>query len=247
LFEDVWNNTPSSWLSVEASGVDLSIQVNSGYSAYNVPGGSGTITYQYTIEEEGFLCLDVNMYARNFFYVYLNGQYLFSESMTLPQTIAVSQVKPGDVVELKILCKAGENSSMNIHAALLNDALFRQGYDILNASTLRLTEFSTTRVEGIINCNRDGLLYTSIPQDGNWKAVVDGEKVEPVLVGDAMIGLNLTKGSHEIVFVYENTAFTYGTLISVVCLLAFLALIYLNDREKWNERAMRIYRFIKKK
>ena len=247
LDEDVWNNTPSSWRSVEASGVDLSIQVNSGYSAYNVPGGSGTITYQYTIEEEGFLCLDVNMYARNFFYVYLNGQYLFSESMTLPQTIAVSQVKPGDVVELKILCKAGENSSMNIHAALLNDALFRQGYDILNASTLRLTEFSTTRVEGIINCNRDGLLYTSIPQDGNWKAVVDGEKVEPVLVGDAMIGLNLTKGSHEIVFVYENTAFTYGTLISVVCLLSFLALIYLNDREKWNGRAMRIYRFIKKK
>ena len=77
--------------------------------------------------------------------------------------------------------------------------------------------------------------------------MVDGKEAELVLVGDAMIGLNLTKGSHEIVFVYDNAAFTYGTLISIVCLLAFLALIYWSDREKWNDRALRIYRFIKKK
>ena len=244
---DVWNNTSNKWLTIQGSGVDLTMQVNSGYCTYNVPGNSGTITYSYAIQEEGFLCLDVNMYARNFFYVYLNGQYLFSESVTLPQIMAISQVRPGDVVELRILCNAGENSSMNIRAALLNDDLFRRGYDILNASTLELTEFSTTRVEGTIDCDRDGLLYTSIPNDGNWKAMVDGKEAELVLVGDAMIGLNLTKGSHEIVFVYENDAFTFGTLISIVCLLAFLALIYWSDREKWNDRALRIYRFIKKK
>ena len=247
LEEQVWNRTPNDWLTIEGSGVDITMQVNSGYCTYKTPDSSGTITYRYAIEEEGFFCLDVNMYARNFFYVYLNDQYLFSESVTLPQNMAICQVKPGDVVELRILCKAGENSSMNIQAAQLNDAVFRQGYDILKASTLELTEFSTTRVEGTIDCDRDGLLYTSIPNDGNWKAMVDGEEAELVLVGDAMIGLDLTEGSHEIVFVYENAAFTYGALISVFSLLAFLVIIYWNDREKWNERAMKVYRFIKKK
>ena len=247
LQEDVWVRTPNEWLTIEGNAVDINIQVNSGYCSYKVPGNSGSITYRYNIEDEGFLCLDMNLYARNYFYVYLNGQYLFSESMSLPQNLAISQVKPGDVVELRILCQAEEYSSMNIQAALLDDALFRQGYDILNASTLDLTEFSTTKVAGEILCNRDGLMYTSIPDDGNWKAYVDGIEAEIVLVGDAMIGLNLTKGYHMVVFVYSNSAFTYGVMLTVVSVLAFLALIYWTDREKWNERALKVYRFIKKK
>ena len=132
-------------------------------------------------------------------------------------------------------------------SATLDETLFRKGYDILNASTLDLTEFSTTKVAGEILCNRDGLMYTSIPDDGNWKAYVDGKEAEIVLVGDAMIGLNLTKGYHSIVFVYRNSAFTYGVMLTMVSVLAFLALIYWTDREKWNERALKVYRFIKKK
>ncbi len=247
LESQVWKSTPGSWLTFEGRDVEITAQHDSGYCAYKTGASGGTLIYRYTIEEEGFLCLDVNMYARNYFYVYLNGEYLFSDGITLPQTFSVSQVRPGDVVEIRASCKAGENSTMTIDAALLDDTVFRAGYDILNASTLKLTDFSTTRVEGTIDCDRDGVLYTSIPDDGNWKATVDGKEADIVLIGDAMVGLKLNKGSHEIVFVYENDAFTYGTLITVACLLAFLALIYLSDRQKWNNRAVKVYRFIKKK
>ena len=58
-------------------------------------------------------------------------------------------------------------------------------------STLQLTTFEDTLVEGTINCNRDGLLYTSIPQNGNWVAYVDGEPAEIRLVGDAMVSVEL--------------------------------------------------------
>ncbi len=247
LEEDVWNITPNHWLEMEGRGVDVITETAGGYCAYKVPGSSGTLIYRYTIEEEGFLCLDINMYARNYFYIYHNGEYLYSDSITLPQTLSVCQVRPGDVVELHASCKGEENSTMNISAALLNDKVFRAGYETLNASTLELTDFSTTRIEGNIDCDRDGVLYTSIPDDGNWKAIVDGEEVQTLSIADAMIGLDLTQGRHEIVFVYENDAFTYGTLITVVCLLAFLAIVYWSDREKWNIRALKVYRFIKKK
>ena len=247
LEENVWKTTPGSWLSFEGRGVDIITKSPGGYCAYNVPGASGTLIYRYAIEEEGFLCLDINMYARNYFYVYLNGEYLYSDSVTLPQTFSVCQVKPGDVVEVRASCKAEEDSSMNISAALLDDEVFKKGFDILNTSTLELTEFSNARIEGTIHCNRNGLLYTSIPNDGNWKAIVDGTEAELTLVGDAMIGVELTQGYHEIVFVYENRALTYGALISVLCLLVFMALVYWNDREHWNARAMKIYRKVKRK
>ena len=247
LEEQVWELTPASWLRFEGRDVDITSQHGSGYCSYQAGATGGTLIYRYNIEEEGFFCLDVNMYARNYFYVYLNGEYLFGDSITLPQTFSVCQVRPGDVVEVRATCKANENSTMTIDAALLNDAIFQKGYEILNASTLDLTEFSNTRIEGMIDCNRNGVMYTSIPNDGNWKAYVDGQEVQIALIANAMIGLELTQGQHEIVFVYENDAFTYGTLITVFCLLVFLALIYLSDQEKWNERAMKAYRFIKKK
>ena len=76
---------------------------------------------------------------------------------------------------------------------------------------------------------------------------VDGEKVDYVLVGDAMIAINLSQGEHEIVFTYKNKAFTYGVLITTVSVLIFLGLVYYYDRQKWNERFMRIYKKIKRK
>ena len=247
LESDVWQVTPDAWLTIYGDGVDITNQDSSGYCAYYVPGSTGTVSYEYTIGEAGFLCIDVNMYARNYFYVYVNGEYLFGDGTTLPQSFAICQVEPGDIVEIRANCLADEDSCMSIQAAILNDEVFRSGYDILNASTLELTEFANTRITGNIKCDRDGLLYTSIPDDGNWKAMVDGKEAEVVRIGDAMVGLNLTQGSHEITFVYENRSFTYGCLVSVVCLLVFLFLIYWSDREKWNQRAMRVYKYFKRK
>ena len=108
----------------------------------------------------------------------------------------------------------------------MDEALFRQGYAVLAASTLELDTFRNTHVSGTINCNRDGVLYTSIPQDGNWHAIVDGEEVEPILVGDAMVAVPVTEGHHEITFVYRNKAFALGWKISLGCLLIFGGLTY---------------------
>ena len=111
---------------------------------------------------------------------------------------------------------------------MLNDTVFRRGYDILSSSTLHLTEFSNTVVEGVIHCNRDGLLYTSIPQNGtNWHAYVDGQEVDIRLVGDVMIALDLTEGDHTIRFEYRNPAFETGLKISLLCLGLFAAAIVL--------------------
>ena len=238
--DNVWENLSLGSLEIEGKNVTFDAKDTYGFCIYKATGANARVIYRYTIEDEGFLCLDINMAARNSFYVYLNNNYLFSESITLPQSIAVSQVHPGDVVEIRATCKADENSNMTIRAALLNDEVFRVGYDILNASTLELTEFSTTKVSGTIVCNRDGLLYTSIPDDGNWRATVDGKEAEITLVGDAMIGLHLTEGSHEIVFTYKNQAFEWGAFISVGCMLIFLGLIAYENRERLSQLYLKI-------
>ena len=152
------------------------------------------------------------------------------------ESITMEQIVPGDVVEIKVSCKANEQSNMNIRASTVNDRVFREGYDILNASTLELTEFRNTYIEGTISCNRDGLLYTSIPQDGNWVATVDGKDVETVAVGDAMVGVMLTEGDHTVAFRYENKAFSLGWKISLVCLLIFIGISFCVYYPKFKKR-----------
>jgi uncharacterized membrane protein YfhO len=226
---NVWDTKDNFMLSLEANGTVITSQSSAGYCAYNNDKAKTTLVYRYEFQNSGFFCLDLNMSARNNFSVWRNGKQLYSESISLPQTLAVSQVAPGDIVEVHITCDAHEKGTITIRGGLMNDAVFRAGYNVLAASTLELTEFSNTRVVGTIDCNRDGLMYTSIPQNGeNWSVTVDGREAEISLVGNAMIGVQLTKGNHEIVFTYRNPSFELGWKVSLVCLLIFggLAVLY---------------------
>ena len=191
---------------------------------YEDCGESAYIHFTYTIDTPGMMCLYLNLSDRNTFYVYKNGEYLFSDSISLDQMIAVGDVAVGDTVEVRMRCSSGESGTMNVYAGIVDDEVFRQGVELLGRSTLELTTFSNTLVEGTIDCDRDGLLYTSIPDDGNWILYVDGVETAPQLVGDVMLSVSLTEGTHTIRLEYRNDAFQFGAAISLGCLAVFLCL-----------------------
>lgn len=223
--QDVWYQLIGSALSISALDAELSSTSSTGYCKYQTAADkSGSVTYSYTSNQEGFLCIDLNLPKRNSFSVSKNGTELYSESYSLPQMLAVSDVVPGDVIEICLRCSANESSTLTVRAAVMDDACFQAGYKALSASTLELTKFQNTLVEGTINCNRAGILYTSIPQDGNWFATVDGAPADITLVGDAMIGLHLTEGYHTVRFTYHNAAFSLGWKVSFACFAVFIIL-----------------------
>ncbi len=236
LSGDVWHLLPAPEITGE--GVTIS-GTNAAKCSYNNATANSSVLYTYTVHRDGFACLDLDVTDRNSYTVSLNGQRLYSESLSLPQMIAVSDVSAGDVIEVKLTCKAGEEGRMTVRAAVLDATEFYLRYEALSASILELTDFSSTRVVGTIDCDRPGLLYTSIPQDGNWSARVDGAPAEIHLVGDVMIGLMLNEGEHEIEFTYHNEAFSLGWKISAVCALLFvisMALLCKRKRGKYEKK-----------
>ena len=228
---DVWQTLDGSTLTILGSQVDLNAYAETGYCYYTAKSSEATITYSYTSAKEGLMCFMLDQSKRNKFAVYVNGDStpIYSETYSLPQMLSVCRVVPGDVVEIKLTCTKGDQGNINIDAAVLDEALFRKGYDILAASTLELTEFKSTFVEGTIPCDRDGVLYTSIPQNGNWHVEVDGEEAEVLTVGDAMCAVMLTAGEHEVQFYYRNQAFALGWKISLVCVVVFALLVWRNQ------------------
>ena len=226
LPENVWHTLSGSSLEITGQDVTVSDRNSSGYCSYSDGKQNSRVIYTYTVEQDGFLCVNLNLPKRNSVSISLNGVELYTESMSLPQMLAVGDVAVGDVVEVRMTCKENEKGTMTLTAAVLNNSRFREGYEILNASTLELTTFRNTLVEGEITCDRDGLLYASIPQNGNWSVLVDGEEAEIKLVGDCMIGVELTEGTHTVTYVYRNAAFSLGLKVSL-CSGLLLLVLYL--------------------
>ena len=224
LEDNVWHMAEQ--YTITADKVELTTNDGGWYCAYENAESSSSITYEFTANRNGFFCLDLNVTDRNSYTVSKNGEKLYSESLSLPQMIAVSDVSVGDTIQVKLTCKSGEEGNMTVKGGILDASVFQTGYEILSASQLQLEEFSSTHIKGTISCNRNGLLYTSVPQDGNWTVYVDGVSVSPTLIGDAMIGVYLIGGEHTIEMVYENQAFSYGWKISLVCALCFVIALF---------------------
>ncbi len=224
LTEDCWQLLSGPHLMIRGSNLTLTAQNQTGYCTYDAD-KAGTVTYSYTADREGLFSFYINQTKRNRIAIYHNGEKLYSETYSLPQMLSTCTVLPEDTIEIELSCTAGETGTINVSAAILDEGVFRQGYSVLSAATLELTAFENTYVEGTILCNRDGVLYTSIPQDGNWNALVDGLPVQPVTIGGAMIGLNLSEGQHTVAFRYENRAFQLGWKVSLACLIVFLILL----------------------
>ncbi len=234
-----WNLLVDNRVTIHGSDLTLTAQNRTGYCNYQTGSANGTVTYQFTADREGLLCFYVEQSKRNSLSVYLNDMSgpLFTRSYALPQTHTVCTVRPGDVVKIEFACGQNESGTIDVSAAILDEAVFRQAYDKLNASTLELTAFENTRVEGTIRCDRDGILYTSIPQDGGWTATVDGQPAQILLIRDVMVGLNVSEGEHTVVFTYENNAFDLGWKVSL-CSLVILLTVWVLWYKPWQYRKL---------
>ena len=220
--QNVWNYMSGSLLTISSDGPNITPQTSTGYCAYTTDSQTGTITYSYTADRSGFVCVDLDLSKRNSFSIWLNDERLYSETYSLPQMASVCEVEPGDIVQIQLTCKPSESGTIKIKAAILNENVFRRGYEKLSASVLNISSFSNTKIDGTIDCKHDGVLYTSIPQNGNWHAEVDGKPAETVTIGDAMMGLLLSEGNHTVRFIYRNPSFSLGWKVSLGCLIVFV-------------------------
>ena len=236
LQDKVWIPIEGDQVVTLGNGTQVTDSAIQGKLNYTECDSGAYVSYFFSPTDSGFVCINLDLPKRNDFVVCVNGVELYRETISLPQMLAVGDVTPMDSVEVRVLCDSGESGTMTVTAAQLDNDLFFRGYEILNASTMEITSFKQTRVEGTITCNRDGLLYTSVPQNGNWHLYVDGEETEITLVGDCMIAADLTQGEHTITLRYQNRAFALGWKISLLCAAIFAACAYLAYKPELEKR-----------
>lgn len=201
--------------------------------SYSPSSSSGRIYYNYTIEDEGLFAIRYYMPGKNKFTVSYKAAgtdsfvVLHKDSQNgLAYISSICQVYPGD--EIQVTVESGTTANkLRLNGAVLDQSVMDDAYAQLSQSQLNVTKFDQTLIEGTIDCKQAGLMYTSIPQtNDNWHIYVDGEEAQISLIGDAMIGVMLTEGQHQITIRYENSALRTGAIISSACLVSFGVILW---------------------
>ncbi len=120
-----------------------------------------------------------------------------------------------------------ENQSLYFSMYVLQEDVLLEAYEKLNAQGLNVVSMSDTQLEGVIDVEEDGLMYTSIAYEAGWTVYVDGVETEAVKLKDAMLAVPLTAGHHTIRMTYTPEGFTTGIFLSICSTLVLILLTLL--------------------
>ena len=92
---------------------------------------------------------------------------------------------------------------------------------MINENMINLTSFEENKITGKITGN-DGIIYTSIPYDDGWNVYVDGKKTDTLMIGNSLLGFDISDGEHEITLEYKIPYFKTGMVISIGALFLII-------------------------
>ena len=108
---------------------------------------------------------------------------------------------------------------------------FSAFYNSLLGRGMQVDSVSDTKITGKIYADGDDIFMTSIPYDDGWKIICDGKEVETYILLEAFLGADIPEGEHDIEIIYHSPGMREGMIITLVGIVLFLVLIYIESRE----------------
>ncbi len=131
------------------------------------------------------------------------------------------------------------SGTVKLFAYTLNDKVFKKGYNMLSDGQIITEKFEDNYIKGTVVTKTDGILYTSIPYDNGWTVYIDGAEVKEEdihQIGQAMLGVNILRGSHVVEFRYEAQGLSTGIKISVLTLLILILITLFSSLRRKKEK-----------
>lgn len=197
------------------------------YSAAGSPSKDGGYSFSITVDEAD-IGSDVYVYVNSKkggnATVINNGKTLKFELRSY-QIICLG-VYEGSPIELTVKYSDNPGASIFVYGYQLDQVGYAQMVQTFADEQLEVSSYDSTSLTGHIEVKEDGLMFMSIPYAEGWTAIVDGKPAEVVSVQDALMGIKLEKGSHDVTIKYTPAGFKEGVMISAVSVF-FIALLFI--------------------
>lgn len=213
-FEDNWHRDLGNPVSVQN---DLCDVIGAKRVLEEVAGDSQENRFRFTAEEAGE------------YYVYIsNKQVEEVEVLNGEDEKTFKNVNRGYLLELG-WCQAGDTvvltgkeaeEALKARAYRFDFDGLHSVYETLNRYPFQVTRWTDTALEGVVETEKAGTFFTSIPFDKGWTVEVDGQTAESKKVLDTFLSVDLSEGRHTIRMTYEPEGLKLGMWISLGCAAA---------------------------
>ena len=195
---------------------------------------------------DGSITIDITAKDSSNIYIYVYSRNLDTVNVLSPKLTTTMTVNDGyildlgshdsgEVISIEMPLKEDVSSaSVDFVAFTIDHEKFVKGYNNLKSGQLEYTQFDDTLIKGTFSAEENEILYTSVPYDESWQIYVDGKKVNKenvFAISDALIGINVTEGEHEITFIYEAQGLHECIIISALFVIILLVFYVLSKRK----------------
>lgn len=161
-------------------------------------------------------------------YVMLGGKRLDFDAKR-STIVDVGFCRSNETVTLELVYKADSDidGSFGVYADVMDEPRYREAMDTLRKNSLKIGQFTDTRVDGTVDAAEPGVLFTTIPYHKGWSVTVDGIKAETFAVDNSFLAFEVPEGRHTVSMSYMTPYFSLGgtvTLASLVFLFVGIAL-----------------------
>lgn len=197
--------------------------------------GSFTVTISPYVQQNCYLYVK----SRAVDTVYVNGDDLsLTQSIDEAYILDLGVLDANEEVDVEIPIKDDSSSgTVEFFACGLDMDVFRQAFQTLEKGGMQITSFEETHIEGTVHAEPDQILYTSIPYDDGWRVYVDGvcvRREDYVKIGQALLGIRIDAGDHEIVLDYEPVGLRPAAIVSGITWVALALGLLIARRRKKN-------------
>ena len=140
--------------------------------------------------------------------------------------VPVGSVFAGEEISLAGPAEIGSDNDMTLYVVRANKALLDSFTERANSKAATFNEFRDGYMSASYTASADdAYLFASIPYDAGWTVKVNGQQVQPELVGDCLMAIPVTEGQNDIELSYCSPLLVQGAVVSGLAWAGIIAFI----------------------
>lgn len=131
----------------------------------------------------------------------------------------------GEPIQATVTYSKSPSGSLRVYAYELNIPGYEQMIAELSQRQLDVTYCDDTTIRGTIDAGQGGTMLLTVAYSEGFSLKVDGVPSDLLSVGDALCGVNLGPGTHEIEISYVPAGFVQSAFVSAAGVIALVAVV----------------------
>lgn len=147
--------------------------------------------------------------------------------------------RPGDTVSVKLELKDDSIKIDNAYFYYESKQVLKAWYKDAVSTTCNISKIKSSHLTAQVDMGDQAeYLVFSIPYEEDWNIKVDGKRVKPVKLMDALMAVRVTGGHHEIDMKYVPRGIIVGMPITIISIITTFCVFFIQKKKKTQDEKL---------